>query len=1469
MSLEKYRTASKRFFGRKNYNNLSRSRRVEHDNALRLESLEPRVMLTVVAVADPFITMTEGQPLLLDASDSWSIGGTLTYEWDLNNDGVFETSAGSDDVIEVPWDNVQALSLPSNGVGTPITLKVTRTGLLGIQTYDTDIAQLAISNVAPQADAGGTYEIQEGQALFLNAGNSTDPDANDVLRYEWDLGNDGSFEINAGGDPFVMIPWADLEALGANNGSSLQIGLRVSDDDGGVSVAGSPAVVNIIDVAPFADAGGPYAVVEGESLTLAGFGYDPNGNDLDLTFAWDLNNDGIYAFVAAPDVTVNWNLLKSFGLAEDAPLTIGLKVTDAFGVASYDHALVLEVNHKPADPDAGGPYVIDEGDNLHLHGSAQDVDNLTYQWDLDGDGVFDDAAGKDPVVPWESLEQLVYGNPMSFWKFGDPLTNSTPVWVSMRVDDGQGGVNFDIAKLTIENKDPHADANPHVWETPYVIDEGQDLWLDASESFDHDANDNLTYTWKLDIGWNLKLLATSDEPVVKIPWQKLESYGVRGNDWPLTIKLFVSDGNGGTDCDATSLIVKNVAPTADAGGPYVIEEGQNLQLHGHGSDPNANDYWLRYDWDIDGDGHYDILNQKNPQVAWETLRDTYGLASDNRSLVMTLRVTDRDCASAEDRAFLLQITNESPAVNAGGPYTINEGSNLVLAGSGSDPGQDPLTFLWDLDNDGVFDDAAGAAPTVSWFTLQQLNLHTDGSTPNTIALMADDGQGGVNIDTATLIINNVAPTPNAGPDQIIKEGDQAILFGSFTDPYGDNDGPFSYAWNFGDGSPIVEQLNATHVFKDNGVYQVTLSVTDKDGGVGMDTAVVVVENVAPTVYAGDDKVAQEGQLVAFSGVVTDPGDDTFTYLWDFGDGNTAGALETVHTYADDGVYSVTLTVTDDDGGVGVDELTVYVQNAVPQVYAGKHVGIDEGDTVQFMGQFWDVNVDMTQNPTIAWDFGDGVTATGTLNPTHTYLEDGVYTARLTVTDKDGGSSFSQAAIIVSNVAPTVQADGDFLADFGPAGAEGLADAGTALAFHGSFTDPGILDTHTIMWNFGDGAIVTGTLHPTHQYETSGIYNVTLTVTDDDGGSTTESIRLAVQEKLAISRNSTYLHTINGLIQVFLIGPGELTEVNHIKGITADLNSIVLHDTTDASLLLVQTIGPRSSATVGDVSINSSLGGVIAFSTNLQGNLEAADGELGLVLLNSIAETAQVQTGLGGIDLLLVRNDIAGDVSAATSVGRVMSLSGGLTGTGSIVANNGDIEFGFFSGNVAGQLLASENVGSVFGIRGELSGVLRAGNNIGNVMFANVDNAIVSAGGNIAMVMSSKNIVDSTLLAGYDIGADGLPGTGDEYFNPNGATIGSVRAALTGNFDNTFAMAGVKPYDFTATSRNLLAPTPALQELASFGKIGQASVGQVFFDGDPNTGIYGLFAATEPISNVQFSTVAASGAPDFEARWQWL
>lgn len=203
------------------------------------------------------------------------------------------------------------------------------------------------------------------------------------------------------------------------------------------------------------------------------------------------------------------------------------------------------------------------------------------------------------------------------------------------------------------------------------------------------------------------------------------------------------------------------------------------------------------------------------------------------------------------------------------------------------------------------------------------------------------------IGSVEVLPANTPPTVTAGSDQTVDEGDLVNLDpATFTDPDLADTHTATIDWDDGSVEPgIVDQVAHTiagsHVFGDDGDYHVVVTVTDSQAAADDDTFTVTVDNVAPTVDAGPDQAADPGEQVDFSGGFTDPGgDDTHTVEWDFGDGGSAsGALTPAHTYAAEGFYTVTLTVTDDDGGVGHDTLEVAVGS--PPLFED---GFETGDT---------------------------------------------------------------------------------------------------------------------------------------------------------------------------------------------------------------------------------------------------------------------------------------------------------------------------------------------------------------------------------------------------------------------------------------------------------------------------------------------------------------------------------------------
>jgi hypothetical protein len=187
------------------------------------------------------------------------------------------------------------------------------------------------------------------------------------------------------------------------------------------------------------------------------------------------------------------------------------------------------------------------------------------------------------------------------------------------------------------------------------------------------------------------------------------------------------------------------------------------------------------------------------------------------------------------------------------------------------------------------------------------------------AVNATAGTSGVTGNVATIVNDDHYPVPVAGPDRTVDEGAAVTFDGSgSSDPDGD---PLTYTWDFGDGSQ-ASGPTATHVYADNGSYLASLIVSDGANTV-RSTAVITVQNVAPTAAVAGPADAVPGQDRTYTFTATDPGSADqaapFTYQIAWGDGTTqtvqgpGAGMQVTHTYDSPGNYAVTVTATDKDG----------------------------------------------------------------------------------------------------------------------------------------------------------------------------------------------------------------------------------------------------------------------------------------------------------------------------------------------------------------------------------------------------------------------------------------------------------------------------------------------------------------------------------------------------------------------------
>jgi PKD repeat protein/uncharacterized protein YraI len=349
-----------------------------------------------------------------------------------------------------------------------------------------------------------------------------------------------------------------------------------------------------------------------------------------------------------------------------------------------------------------------------------------------------------------------------------------------------------------------------------------------------------------------------------------------------------------------------------------------------------------------------------------------------------------------------ELVNQPPQAVPRGPYITDEGSSITLDGSGSkDPDGSIVKYEWDFNYDGRTFIVGAVGEKAS-------TRYADGPATFTIALRVTDDKGVNQIATAQVKVENVAPTVESGGPYTGHVNGPISVAGTATDPGSIDQAGLVYTWDFGDGirgsGPIV-----SHSYAQPGVYTARLTVADKDGAQGADTATVQVTavNQPPTAVIDGPAQGLVGELLNFSGGGIDGDGHIVNYVWNFGDGTRSSGVDVSHSYGAAGSYQVTLTVTDNGGLTTRATHTVQVAqpaqvNLPPTAVISNPPTAAVSQTVQFDG-----SGSLDSDGTIvnyAWDFGDGNTGSG-ITVTHVYTQAGSYKVTLMVTD-DGGLTAS-------------------------------------------------------------------------------------------------------------------------------------------------------------------------------------------------------------------------------------------------------------------------------------------------------------------------------------------------------------------------------------------------------------------------------------------------------------------------------
>lgn len=251
-----------------------------------------------------------------------------------------------------------------------------------------------------------------------------------------------------------------------------------------------------------------------------------------------------------------------------------------------------------------------------------------------------------------------------------------------------------------------------------------------------------------------------------------------------------------------------------------------------------------------------------------------------------------------------------PIADAGPDQNIYLGQSATLSGAASsDPGGAALAYTWTLESRPAGSNAAlSAAAGVS------TGLYPDAVGQYVVSLVVDNGTDTSTADTVFVNVDrNLPPVAAATGAPVSGEAPLVVLFdgGASSDP---ENGPLTYSWNFGDGTPADASVNPNHMYTVPGTYSAVLTVTDNFGNTDQAPVAITVTapNTPPTVGPTASPASGAAPLtVQLNAHAADREGNPLSYAWNFGDGSAGSALPTPsHTYSAPGVYTANVVVSD-------------------------------------------------------------------------------------------------------------------------------------------------------------------------------------------------------------------------------------------------------------------------------------------------------------------------------------------------------------------------------------------------------------------------------------------------------------------------------------------------------------------------------------------------------------------------------
>jgi PKD repeat protein len=349
----------------------------------------------------------------------------------------------------------------------------------------------------------------------------------------------------------------------------------------------------------------------------------------------------------------------------------------------------------------------------------------------------------------------------------------------------------------------------------------------------------------------------------------------------------------------------------------------------------------------------------------------------NGTYNVNLAMWDTSGTCFDSISQIINITNGLTCnIAASFSYSIGSGGQLNFTNTSSNTPSNAI-YSWGF-GDGTSSNIVSPSHTYSYNGSYTVNLYVS------------DSNGFCNNAIAQTVTVTNGNTCNLHVNYTYTLGANGQVFFTNTTTGGDTSN-ISINWNFGDGSST--QLSPSHAFQYNGTYYVSLHMGDTlslCSGSHSDTIKITNATNAPVCGASFSDSLRPTGLVNFINQSWGTSGTT-VYTWSFGDGGTSNLLNPSHTYAHNGLYVVSLNITDSLNSCfsSVTD-SVIIGNTSPAPCVASVTFNMHQDSLHPQPGIWQVSTNYSSQITSAvWSWGDGTSTTG-LYPTHTYTVAGHY-----------------------------------------------------------------------------------------------------------------------------------------------------------------------------------------------------------------------------------------------------------------------------------------------------------------------------------------------------------------------------------------------------------------------------------------------------------------------------------------------